>query len=104
MSELPDFRQKFLNELLAVEQYVGQNDARRGRIFTQAVFDFACDIVGAMPEAFPAYTHPLLPQVPLRRALFQREYALLYRVLNQRVIFVFFYHTRRDISQQQLEL
>ena len=101
---LPDFRQAFLNELLATERYLGQHNARKGRTFTQAVFDFACDIVGAMPEAFPAYAHPLLPQVPLRRAVFRREYVLLYQVVKGRLVFLYFHHTRRDISQQHLEL
>ena len=76
----PEFRQAFLDELLRVERYVGRQDRRRGRAFTQAVFDFAYSVVGAFPESFPAYIHPLLPGVQLRRAIFRREYALLYQV------------------------
>ena len=98
------FGQDFLDELLKVEQYLGRFARRRGRLFTKAVVDFAYETVGPLPEAFPRYQHPLLPDAPLRRAIFRREYALLYRVTDEEVVFVYFYFTRRDISQQPLKL
>ena len=98
-----DFRKAFLDELLAVEQYIGRHDGQRGRAFTKAVVDFAYAVVGTVPEGFAAYRHPLLPEVPLRRAIFRRDYALLYRVSDETIDFVYFHHTRRDISRQALE-
>lgn len=98
-----NFRKAFLDELLLVEQYVGRQDGHRGRALTEAVFTFAYTIVSTLPEAFPTYKHPLLPGMQLRRAVFKREYALLYRVTEYAIDFVYFYHTRRDISRQLLE-
>ncbi len=100
----PDFRQKFLDELLRVEKYLGRNGGRQGRAFTQAVFDFAYNTVATIPEGFPAYVHPRLPTVVLRRAVFRREYVLLYQVTGEAVVFVYFHYARRDISQQKITL
>ena len=98
----PGFRQAFLDELLLVETYLGRRDGRRGRAFTRAVFDFAYEVVGTLPNGFPGYQHPSLPGVALRRAVFRGEYALLYQVTDEAVSSVYFYHTRRDISQQDI--
>ena len=48
--------------------------------------------------------HPRLPTVVLRRAVFRREYVLLYQVTGEAVVFVYFHHARRDISQEKITL
>jgi len=99
-----EFHQVFLDELLAVERFLGRFQPSRGRDFTRAVFDFAYSVVATVPEGFPRYAHPLSPELPLRRAVFRRKYALLYRLEGAELTFLYFYPTRRDISSVALSV
>jgi len=97
------FRQGFPGELAKAEQYVGRFDRRKGHAFSDAVLEFVYGILAPHPLAFPASSHPLLPGRPLRRAVFQRRYVLLYELRPDDVVaMVDFHHTGSDVSQRPL--
>lgn len=71
-------QQGFLQSLLEMEQWAGQQRSRSGRALVQRIVDFACDVVAPFPFAFPAYFFPTAPARTLRRAVLDRRYAVVY--------------------------
>lgn len=89
-------QQGFIQALLELEQWAGQKDARRGRALVKRLVDFASDTVAPLPFAFPAYQLPTAPNRALRRAILDRQYAVVYEVSDTEVIFVYAYSTYRN--------
>ena len=98
MSEIPrtiNLVPSFLDGLAAIQAYHGQNEALRGRQLTSAIVDFACDVVGAFPQAYPSFPVPKHPEREYRRAIFRRQHALIYRVTTTEIPFLMIYGTRQ---------
>ena len=72
----------FLDGLAAIQAYHSQFDAARGRQISTALLDFACDIIGPFPQAYPQHPVRQYPERDYRRAVFRREYVLIYRVTD----------------------
>jgi len=89
-------RQGFLQALLELERWVGQQSASKGRALVKRIMDFACDIVAPFPLAFPVYYLPAAPARKLRRAVLDRQYALIYEVHEEEIVFVYVYSTYRN--------
>lgn len=85
-----------MDGLAAIQLYAGQHDAARGRAISSAILDFAYDIVGPFPQAYPTYAVPEQPEREYRRAIFRREYALLYEVTAAEVSFLLVYSIRQN--------
>ena len=86
----------FLDRVSAVEQFLGRDKSRRGRVFVAALLDFVYDTVGPLPLAFPAYALASHPHVPLRRAVFQRRYNVLYAISETEVRFLTLFSTAQN--------
>lgn len=57
--------------------------------------DFALETVAPLPLAFSAYHHPVAPGYGLRRAVFRKEYVVIYGVSDTEAFSVIFHHTSR---------
>ena len=86
----------FLQELELTEKYVGRQVARRGRQLVSAVLDFVLEVLAPLPLAYPVYDYPTAPGLTLHRAVFRKEYVIIYEVSDAEVAFVFFHHTSRN--------
>ena len=86
---------EFVRELELTEKYVGRTSSRRGREFVSTVLDFLFENLAPLPFAHPAYAYPAAPQLQLRRAVFRKEYVIIYEVTDEAVSFIFFHHTSR---------
>ena len=101
MSETPrevNLTPAFLDELAAIPAYQSQFDAPKGRQLSSAIIDFACDIIGPFPQAFPKHNVRQHPDREYRRAVFQHTYALIYRVTATEISFLLIYNTRQNPS------
>lgn len=87
---------RFVSELALAEKYVGRISAGRGRKFVSDVSVFLFEILAPLPLAFPVYAYPMAPNVNLRRAVFRREYVIIYEVTELEVSFLYFHHTSRN--------
>lgn len=92
----------FLDGLAAIQAYHGQFDAARGRQISTAIIDFACDIIGPFPHAYPRYPVRQYPDRDYRRAVFRREYVLIYRVTEAEISFLLVYGTRQRPGELSL--
>lgn len=89
---------EFLDGLAAVQAYHGQFDAAKGRQLSSAIVDFACDIIGPFPHAYPKHTVRQHPDRDYRRAVFRRAYVLIYRVTAAEVSFLVIYSAKQNPS------
>lgn len=97
------YKPSFLESVLAIEAYVGRTNAQRGRKLTVDLFDFIISVVEPNPFAFPEYMGKPTPTHSYRRAVFRKKYALYYRVTEDALIFLQFYHTRQNPGSIRLE-
>ncbi|HEX8328184.1 MAG TPA: type II toxin-antitoxin system RelE/ParE family toxin [Hymenobacter sp.] len=86
----------FLDGLAAIQAYQGQAEAAKGRQLSSAIVDFACDVIGAFPHAYPRHHIPQHPDRDYRRAVFRRDYVLIYRVTENEVTFLLIYGARQN--------
>ena len=58
--------------------------------------DSAYEIVGEFSQAYPVYEVAQHPDREYRRAVFRREYVLIYRVTETTITFLLAYNTRQN--------
>ena len=88
----------FLDGLAAIQAYQGQFDALKARELSSAIIDFACDIIGPFPQAFPKHPVRQHPDREYRRAVFRHTYVLIYRVTATETSFLLIYNTKQNPS------
>lgn len=92
------FQQGFLDALLELEKWAGQQDTRKGRTVVKRVVDFACDIIAPLLLSFPLYVFPAAPACALRRAIIDRWYAVIYEVCETELRLVYVYSTYQNLE------
>lgn len=93
------FKQAFLDELSSIERFLGRYAAGKGRAFTAAAVDFCCDIIAPFPFAFPVFQEIPVSSPAIRRAVFKRNYALIYQVEEETLRFLSIYHTSQNPAE-----
>ena len=88
--------QGFIDSVLELERWAGREEARKGRMLVRRLMDFAFDTIAPLPLSFPVYSFPLAPTRSLRRAVLDRQYAIVYEVRETEVVFVYAYSTLRN--------
>ena len=95
-------QQGFLQALLELERWAGQQNPRRGRALVKRIVDFAYDVIAPFPLSFPAYIFPTAPARALRRAVLDRQYAVIYEVYDAEIVFVYAYSTYQNLASLEL--
>lgn len=93
---------RFMDRLFEIEQYLGRDKPSRGRAFVSDLFDFLHEVIGPMPLAFPAYVLPRHPELPLRRAVFRKEYIVLYEVKDTEAVMLTIFTARSNPQRVEL--
>ena len=93
------FKKAFLDELVSIERFLGRYTAGKGRAFTAAAVDFCCDIIAPFPLAFPVFQESAFSSPAIRRAVFKRNYALIYQVDEEALRFLSIYHTSQNPAE-----
>ncbi len=96
------FKKSFLNNLSKIEQFLGRHQVAKGHAFSAATIDFCCDIIAPFPAAYPAFQRGVDTVESVRRAIFRREYALIYQISPDAVRFLTIYHTRQNPGNRVL--
>lgn len=93
---------RFMDRLFEIQQYQGRENEARGRAFVDAVFNFIYDIIGPQPLAFPTYVLSQYPDFALRRAVFRREYIIIYEVSAAEITLLTIFPARRNLADVEL--
>ena len=93
-------RERFLDSLLAIEAYLGQfTTAKNARKFSSDAIGFISDIIVDNPYAFVKYESRFPENENVRKAIFKKDYCIVYEVFDGRIEILNIYHTSRDPNQ-----
>ena len=87
------FSEIFLDDLISFEQYIGRDEAKKGRTFTSKVYDYILDIIQIFPLANPKF---IMDSETIRKAVYDKKYIIIYKVLDESIELLRIYHTSRD--------
>ncbi len=92
------WNEMFLENVAGIQQYISQYNPVRGRTFATEILDFTLEIIAPNPLIFIHFDHPAYTHILLRRAVFSRNYIILYEVFDDRIVFLLVYHASRDLG------
>jgi hypothetical protein len=84
----------FYQGLLEIQTYASAHGGQ-GRQLVNAIMDFAYQIVGSAPQAYPVLPVPQQPTVEFRRAIFRKRYILIYQVTATELLFLLVYSAKQ---------
>jgi plasmid stabilization system protein ParE len=93
-------RERFLDSLLEIEAYLSQYiSAKKARKFPNDVIGFVSDIIVPNPFAFVKYESRFPENSNVRRAVFKKDYCIVYEVTDEKIEILNIYHTSRDPNE-----
>jgi plasmid stabilization system protein ParE len=93
-------RERFLDSLLEIEAYLSQYiGSKKARKFPNDVMGFVSDIIIDNPFAFVKYESRFPENLNIRRAVFKRDYSIVYEVTEEKIEILNIYHTSRDPNE-----
>ena len=90
------YKDHFLGELALIQTYISQFSAVRARKLTSAIITFTTDKIPLNPYAFAEYEVRKTPEAYYRRAIYRSNYAIIYKIDGEQLIFSDVYHTSRN--------
>ena len=94
----------FLDNLLEIESYLSQFiSAKKARKLPTEAIGFISDIIVTNPYAFVKYESRFPENRNVRRAVFKKNYCIVYEIFDEKIEILNIYHTSRDVSQVNLE-
>jgi plasmid stabilization system protein ParE len=97
------FREEFLDELLEIQEYLEGESIGKGKRFISRIYDFMMDTIERMPFMFQEYPYKLTENKIYRRAIFESQYVIVYKVLDDEIFILKIYHTSRNPNNLQIE-
>lgn len=90
-------RERFLDSLLEIEAYLGQFiTAQNARKFSSDAIGFISDVIVDNPYAFVKYESRFPENENVRKAVFKKDYCVVYEVFDNTIEILNIYHTSRD--------
>lgn len=89
------FSDVFLDDLISVEEYIGRNNAKKGRLFTSKVYDYILGMTHIFPFANPKF---IMDSDIIRRGVYDKNYVIIYKFLDESVELLRIYHASRDVE------
>ncbi len=87
---------KFYDDLLGIEEYISDYSSSKAKKLTKRIFDFIIDTISVFPQAFPIFEYYFDELYEYRRAVFQKNYVIVYRINLSKVEFLRIYHASRN--------
>ncbi len=97
------FREEFLDELLEIQEYLEGESLGKGKKFISRIYDFMMDTIERMPFMFQEYQYKLTENKIYRRAIFESQYVIVYKVLDDEIFILKIYHTSRNPNNLQID-
>ena len=93
----------FMTQLAEIQTYISEQSLNRGRQLTTNLVNFLLDTVAPNPFIFIEYAGKQTPEKIYRRAIFQRNYIIIYKVTETEIIFLVVYHASRNPDSISLD-
>jgi plasmid stabilization system protein ParE len=93
-------RERFLDSLLEIEGYLSQFiGTKKARKFPNDVIGFISNYIITNPYSFIKYESRFPENANIRRAVFKRDYCIVYVVTDKMIEILNIYHTSRDPNE-----
>ena len=86
----------FFDDLASIEIFISKYNALAARRLTTEIFNFAIDIIATHPLAFPKHQHKKYKTLHLRKAVFKKDYILIYLISDNRLDFLRVYNAKQN--------
>jgi len=93
------FADIFLDDLISLENYIGRNSAKKGRIFTSKVYDYIVDVIQTFPFANPKF---IMDSDTIRRGIYDKNHIIIYKVLDESIELLRIYNTSKDVGSIEI--
>ena len=90
------FKEEFLDELIELQEYLEAQSKVKGKKFVSRIYDFMMDTIEKMPFMFQEYPHKLTDDKIYRRAIFEVQYVIIYKVNDTEISLLRIHHTSRN--------
>lgn len=86
----------FYRQLALIQTYYEQFSPKRSRQLTSKIVSFVTDTIATSPYAFAEYERRKTEQKAYRRAIVLKQYAIIYKVSDEKIIILCLYHTSQN--------
>jgi plasmid stabilization system protein ParE len=86
----------FLAQLAEIQMYISEESPLRGRQLTTDLFDFLTDTIAPNPFMFVEYLGKSTVEKLYRRAVFRKNYIVIYKVTDSEILFLTVHHASRN--------
>jgi plasmid stabilization system protein ParE len=93
------FSEVFLDDLISIENYVGRENPKKGRMFTSKVYDYILDVIQIFPFANPKF---IMDSDVIRRGVYDKNHIIIYKVLDESIELLRIYHTSKDVGNIEI--
>jgi plasmid stabilization system protein ParE len=87
------FTDTFLDDLIDLENYIGRENPKKGRMFTSRIYDYIIGLIKRSPFAYPMF---IMNNELIRRGVFEKNYIIVYEVKENNIELLRIYHTSRN--------
>ena len=96
-------RERFLDSLLEIEGYLSQFiGSKKARKLPNDVIGFISDCIVTNPYSFVKYESRFPENSNIRRAVFKRDYCIVYEITDAMIEILNIYHTSRDPNEVEI--
>jgi plasmid stabilization system protein ParE len=96
-------REGFLQQLADIQTYRATYSPEKARKYVNQILDFSFDIIAQNPYAFVEYFDKPTPDKRYRKAVFKKDYVIIYKVLANQIEFLAIYKTSQDPNSFAVE-
>jgi plasmid stabilization system protein ParE len=90
------YKQEFLDELIEIQDYLEIQSVGKGKKFISRIYYFMMDTLEKMPFMFQEYPYKLTEDKVYRRAIFETQYVIIYKITDEQIILLKIYHSSRN--------
>lgn len=86
----------FVTQLAAIQEYFGEMAPKQGRKLSIDLINFITDVIPLNPYMFVGFREKPTPAHSYRRAIYKKNYIIIYKVTDLQLKFLVIYHSSRN--------
>lgn len=86
----------FISQLAAIQEFFNEINPKQGRKLSTDLINFITDVIPLNPYMFVEYSGKPTPEHAYRRAVYQKNYIIIYKVTDRQITFLLIYHSSRN--------
>lgn len=97
------FRPGFDEGLSDIYDYLAEFSDRSAKSFVKELWELCTNRIANYPESFPEFKLKKTPGKIYRKAIYRKNYYVIYKLEAKRILFLAIFYARRDLSKIIIE-